>query len=773
LRFHTFFIVLWLVGLCSPAIMSAQAGDDLVRSITINKEVRVPRVSRPPTLQDFLSMKPSPDFADGKMAMIDKLIQRSPSDGQPVSERTEVYLGFDKKNFYVVFVCFDSDPKAIRAHLARREDAWGDENAEIMLDTFNDHLHAYGFLSNPLGIQTDGIYSEGSDWDMSYDTLWYSNGKLTPEGYVVSMTIPFRSLRFPNKAEQSWGLILDRDIPRKSEEAYWPEYTRKIEGRLNQEGTMTGLENISPGRNIQFIPYGSFSSYRAPDYRDAAAPRFSSKAFKGDLGLDSKIVLKDSFVFDSTINPDFSQVESDEPQVTTNQRFEVYFPEKRPFFLENAAYFQTPIRLVFTRRIADPNYGVRLTGKKGPTSIGVLFADDSSPGKSVPENDPLKGTTAKFVIARASFDLPNQSMIGALFTDREYQNEYNRVAGLDTRLKFNKFWVFTGQAVASSTKYWDGSYYAGPTFSAELSRTGQFLSYYGSFNDTGAGFYTESGFFRRPNYRTTYQQVSYTFRPNNKWLISHGPRATYSHGWDHDGTTLDSWQAVNYSVQLQHQTEFQAGTGFGTEGLRPVDFASLPQYTQYSETDSFIYGETQAWQKVGFSAQLSRAKSVNYNGVGINVPPPLGNVPRLGTEKRADVTATIRPVNPMRIDLTYLYRRLEDPPTEMSAYNLHIVRSKFNYQLTKELSLRFIAQYNAQLSNPLLSTLPTDKNFNADFLLTYLLHPGTALYVGYNSNLANLDPALRLDPAGNVLRTNRFINDGRQFFVKISYLFRY
>jgi hypothetical protein len=765
--------VLWLVGLCSPAIVSAQAGDELVRSITINKDVKVPLVSRPPTLQDFLSMKPAPDFADGKMAMIDKLVQRSPADGQPVSERTEIYLGFDKKNFYVVFVCFDRDRKGIRAHLARREDAFGDENAEIMLDTFNDHLHAYGFLSNPLGIQADGVYSEARGWDMSFDTLWYSNGKLTNEGYVVWMSIPFKSLRFPNKAEQSWGLILDRDIPRKSEEAYWPEYTRKIEGRLNQEGTMTGLEDISPGRNMQFIPYGSFSSYRAPDYRDAAAPRFSEKTFKGDLGLDSKIVIKDSFVFDATVNPDFSQVESDEPQVTTNQRFEVYFPEKRPFFLENAAYFQTPIRLVFTRRIADPNYGVRLTGKQGPVSVGVLFADDSSPGKSVPEYDPLKGTTAKFVIARAAVDLPNQSMIGALFTDREYQNEYNRIGGLDTRVKLNKFWVFTGQAVASSTKYSDGTYSAGPTFSADLSRTGQFFIYNGSYNDTGSGFYTEAGFFRRPNYRNTLQQVSYTFRPNNKWVIAHGPSAQLSRGWDHDGFQLDAWQSLSYEVQLQHQTEIEGGGGFGTEGLRPVDFASLPTPKKYSETDFFITGRTEAWQKFGFSTTISRGLSVNYNGVGINDLPPLGNIPRLGPEKRADVTATIRPLNPMRIDLTYLYRRLEDPPTEMSAYNLHIVRSKVNYQITKELSLRFIAQYNSQLTNPLLSTLPTDKNFNADFLFTYLVHPGTALYVGYNSNLANLDPALRLDPVGNVIRANRFINDGRQFFVKVSYLFRY
>jgi hypothetical protein len=773
LRSNSYIILLWAFCLVAPLLL-AQAGPEFVESLTVNKTVNIPRVSRPPTIEDFLSMKAAAEFADGKMAKIDKLYQRNPSDGQPVSERTEVYLGYDAKNLYAVFVCFDSDPKAIRARLSRREDGgFADENAEIMLDTFNDQRHAYGFMSNPLGIQADGIYTEPTGWDMSFDTLWYSKGKLTEEGYVVWMAIPFKSLRFPPNAKQTWGVILDRDIPRKNEDSYWPHYTSSIAGRMNQAGQLTGLENISPGRNMQFIPYGSFRSYRAPDFRDTT-PRFAGKAFKGDMGLDSKIVIKDGFVLDTTVNPDFSQVESDQPQVTTNQRFEVFFPEKRPFFIENASFFRTPINLVFTRRIADPDFGIRLTGKKGPYAVGALFSDDRSPGRTRPDNDPLTDSRARFAIVRVNREFGNQSGIGVIYTDREYQGSFNRVGGIDTNLKLNKNWVFDAQAIVSSTRFTDGTYRAGPSFLAELQRTGRHFTYAGNFQDTSGGFITETGFFQRPDYRTTSHVFTYTFRPEGKYIVSHGVRTSTSGSFDHGGFSLDSWHQARYFLNFRRQTNIEIGTGTGTEGLRPTDFASLHENKRYSEHEYFLFMNSNYFKRVGIAANLSQSHSINFNGIGINDPGPAGNIPGLGLERRADLTLTVRPTTPWRIDNTYIYRRLEDPPLGVSAYNLHILRSKWSYQVTKELSLRFIGQYNAQLTNPLVTTLQTEKQFNADFLVSYLLHPGTAFYVGYNSNLQNLTPNLGLDPSGTLTRTrNTFINDGRQFFVKISYLFRY
>ena len=395
-------------------------------------KIRIPRVSIPPRIEEFLSMEPSPAWK-GKLAKAEQFRQRIPSDGAPVSERTEVYLGYDAKNLYSIYVCFDREPQRLRARLSRREDLFDDDFIELMLDTFHDHRHAYAFFANPLGVQADALWTEGpgtndQNFDMSFDTVWKSAGRVTDRGFVIWMAIPFRSLRFASSDPQTWGLLLAREIPRKNEQSFWPQYSSRVQGRLNQEGEAKGLEKISPGRNLQLIPYGVFRSFKELDLRDPNRPGYTQRAAFGQIGLDAKAVLKDKFVLDVTANPDFSQVESDDPQVTVNQRFEVQFPEKRPFFLENANYFQTPIQLLFTRRIADPKWGVRLTGKDGPWAIGTLVAGTDSPGEAVtPNQNPLFGKHALFAIGRVSRDIGTQSSIGLLYADREAGGFFNRV----------------------------------------------------------------------------------------------------------------------------------------------------------------------------------------------------------------------------------------------------------------------------------------------------------------------------------------------------------
>ena len=754
------------------AVPPSQA-QQVIEKLVINGSVTIPRVSRPPTLEDFLSMKPPAEFADGRMAKVDKLYQRNPHDMAPVSQKTEIYLGYDQKNLYAVFVCFDSEPRKIRAHMAKREDGFGDENAEIMLDTFTDQRRAYGFMSNPLGVQSDGIWTEGQGWDMSFDTIWNSRGKLTEEGYVVWMSIPFRSLRFPSRPQQSWGMILNRDIPRMNEETYWPQYSAKVEGRMNQEGKLEGLESISPGRNMQFIPHASLRSYRAPDLRDATAPRYERKDLKGEMGLDSKIILKDSLVLDSTVKPDFSQVESDEPQTTANRRFETFFPEKRPFFIENAGFFQTPIDLVFTRRIADPDFGVRLTGKTGPYSIGVLFADDKSPGRELPDLDPLFDSRAYFNIVRVQRDISKQSTLGMIYTDREYHGAYNRVGGIDGRIKFNANWVTNFQAVTSSTGFDDKTTSGGPAFYADIARSGRSFTYSGTFSDTSTGFLTEPGFFQRPDYRYMSQSAKYTFRPKESPLLAHGVFFNVQRAYDHQGTLLSSVQQAEYEWQFKGQNNVELGAAFGSEGIRPSDFAALTREKQYDTSEVYAYWESQHFSKFGFHVFLEHNNTPSYVTAGINDSGSLGQAPRRVHDDRIDIGTTIKPISRLRIDNKYLLERLYDPSVRLVQLNAHVIRSKWNYQFNRELSLRFIGQYNANLANSTLTSLQTTKGFNADFLLTYLVHPGTAVYVGYNGNLANVDPNLRLDADSNLIRTNRFVNDSRQFFVKISYLFRY
>jgi hypothetical protein len=315
------------------------------------------------------------------------------------------------------------------------------------------------FAANPAGVQADGLWTEGHAADWSFDTVWQSRAQLTPQGYVVWIAIPFRSLRFHPAAGATWGITLTRYAAAKDEEAWWPHVSAKISGRLNQEATLGGLENISPGRSMQFIPYGAFRSFRGLDTRDPAQPRFRSRLADMKAGLDSKFVFRDSLVVDATVNPDFAQVESDEPQNTVNQRFEVFFPEKRPFFMENANFFEGPLiavtlqsRFLFTRRIADPEFGARLTGKQGPWNLGFLVADDRSPGKLVPESDPLHGQRAYFAVGRISRDVGEQHSIGVLFTDREFQNDFNRVGGVDGLLRLSKNWRTSYRGMLSSTR---------------------------------------------------------------------------------------------------------------------------------------------------------------------------------------------------------------------------------------------------------------------------------------------------------------------------------
>jgi len=318
------------------------------------KEIHVPRIASPPRIEQFLG-----GASRGDMKRIDDFRQRQPGDGVPASRKTSAWIGFDDQNFYAVFVCA-SPAGQTRARMSKREDIMSDDIVGIFFDTYRSGQRGYEFFVNPLGVQADAALSESQGDDFSFDTLWYSEGKITPEGYVAMMTIPFRSLRFASQAVQTWGFGLYRGIPTNNENSFWPFVTEKISGFVPQLAKMTGLENISPGRNLQLIPYAAFSRSHFLDQPDPGVPAFRGKTdFRP--GLDAKAVIHDTLTLDVALNPDFSQVESDDPQVTVNQRFEVVFPEKRPFFLENNGYFSTPENLFFSRRIVDPEFGGRIT----------------------------------------------------------------------------------------------------------------------------------------------------------------------------------------------------------------------------------------------------------------------------------------------------------------------------------------------------------------------------------------------------------------------------
>jgi hypothetical protein len=735
-------------------------------------KITIPRVDSPPPLEAFVEMKPSPAW-EGKLVKIDNFIQRTPRDGEPVSQETVAYLGYDNKNLYAIFICFDREPGKVRARLSRREDIFDDDSVELMLDTFNDHRRAYAFFSNPLGVQADALWTEGQDWDFSFDTVFDTEAKLTDRGFIARIVVPFRSLRFASNDPQTWGILLDRDIRRNNESSFWPRYSSRIAGRLNQEGEAEGLDKISPGRNLQFIPHATLRSFKGIDERDIYNPTWSQCGACGQVGLDGKAVLKDKFVLDGTINPDFSRVESDDPQVTVNQRFEVFFPEKRPFFLENSNYFNTPIPLVFTRRIADPKWGVRLTGKDGPWAVGMLVADDRSAGETVPLSDPLAGRSALFAIGRVSRDFGKQSSIGVLYTDRELDPYFNRVGSIDGRITLNSHWTTSFQGAVSSTINppnttfnTTGQYQAGSAAEVIAQRQGLKLNYLADYSDRSNDFRTLTGFDPQPDIRNVYQKLDYTWHPEGRRLISWGPSMQTYQTWDHEGTYLMSGYMPSIQFEFPGQTLFQVLYAKEMEVLRPKDFSVLTDNQRYSRHTTEFSFDTSYYRPVSFHIDYRFGTRVNYD-------PPGNEIPFLAARNSVKSTLTIRPNKSLRIDNTYILFRLHSLDQSSGALNNHIIRSKWNYQFTRRLSARFIGEYAAVLANPNFTSLQTTKDFNADFLLTYMLHPSTAVYVGYNSDLANVLIPLGADADGNLLHGSRFINDGRTFFVKASYLFRF
>ena len=776
-----------LLALCISATASAQQTDQpltppagTAQVVRANVAIKIPKLDRPPVLGDFNGMQPATPLAQ-QMAKVTNFIQLDPKEGAPAQQRTDAYLGYDSKNFYVVWVCFDKDPKKIRAILARR-DTIGPEHDEVQLylDTFNDRRRAYGFMINPLGVQYDYIWTDYNGYDSSYDTVWNSDGKLTEQGYIGLMSIPFKSLRFYRQPDQTWGIILQRVIPHDNDNSFYPALTRKIQGRLTQEGQVSGLSGILPGRNIQLTPYVVGRNTKYIDVRDPNHPFFTSNSAGGDAGLDAKVILHDSLVLDLTFNPDFRQVESDEPQTTVNQRFEVFFPEKRPFFQENANFFTTPINLYFTRRIVDPQFGLRLTGKLADNwDIGLLSIDDQFPGRVVPDWDPIRRKRAFFNIGRLAYDIGKQSHIGVFYADREFSadpgttctlpacvTDNNRVGAVDGHFQMGEHFNTEFQVAESSTDFADGTHQAGPSSQAYAEYSTRAVEYNVLYQDTSAGFLTETGFFRRPDIRRESHFFSYKDY-HETWLTWWGPQLFHVAAWDHTGNLLEYDWEPGFAFTFKANTDFGIVHGFQTEKLRPQDFGP-PVTSDLYFNKGYWYGwlDTTYFKWFAIHANMQLGKAINFE-------PPALQLPFLSNETNVNLQVTLRPFGNLTVDNTYILERLRDRATGLSILNFNVIRSKFNYQFTKELSVRTIFQYSSTIANPLLSSLENGKQFNADFLITYLLHPGTAVYVGYNSDLQNLDRLAIYNHTGLFRTRNSFLEDGRQFFVKLSYQFRY
>ncbi|PCJ23424.1 MAG: hypothetical protein COA96_11780 [SAR86 cluster bacterium] len=728
----------------------------------------MPLIEGEPSFADFNNMSPSSVLARS-MAKVENFVQRNPDDGDPATQRTEVYVGYDHEKLHVIFLAFDSNPNQIRANLSSRENIDGDDNVEITIDTFNDQRAAFSFRSTPLGIQWDARWTEGSSRRAGFDTtleaVWDSEGQLTDQGYMVKMAIPLRSLRFPDSTEQLWRIQFGRYVPRLSEESFWPPYSIAVEGRLNQTAMLTGIRDVSPGNNSQIIPFIFAREVDAIDTGATGGPRFRQSS-EQDVGLDAKFIFNDSMVLDITLNPDFSQVESDEPQVTLNERFEVQFPERRPFFVENADFFATDSNLVFTRRIVDPEGGARFTGRAGNFGFGTILINDEAPGLNRAANDPLNGEKANIAILRGFMDISEQDRVGVLLTDRELGDGYNRVASLDGRFKLTDNWTTQVQLVGTESEpAAGGKTTTGYQRNIQINRAGRMFSNHTHFIETTSDFRTELGFqsrFFRPDTSGIHQRPGLTFYPENSVINSWNTTVMAVYLEDVGGDKIYTQVGPSLNVRLDTSNFGLSFTDF-SEILRPKDFSGLASNRVYKYDN---------WQvSYGNSTLNTLSFDVSYRtGTTLNLVPPAGFLPTVADMTRFDLDMLWRPIDRLRISNTYLHTELESRSGSSKIFSNKIIRSNWNYQFTREWSLRFIAQYDETDAGP-GSRLVDDENLNFDLLLRYVINPWSAFYVGYNSNQSNFD-IVEMEGERELVIANDLRKDGDQIFVKFSYLFQ-
>jgi hypothetical protein len=742
------------------------------------KIVDLPLLDSGLRLDDFNGMTPRAELRS-KLAHVDGFIQSSPNDGKAASEATEVWMARTRSAVYFVFICHDSHPELIRHHLARRENISNDDTVAVALDSFHDQRTAVFLKVNPAGVQADASYSENTGNDYSYDTVWDSDGRVTATGWMALIAVPFRSLRF-HSDQRDWGVVFKRSLPRNSETSCWPWIAANVSGMLTQEAILRGMEGASGSHNLQLNPYTLGQNERSLNDKDPSNPFFSARRAEGTGGGEVKLILKDSVVVDGTINPDFSDVESDQPQFTVNQRYPVYFPELRPFFLENASYFNTPMTLVYTRNIVHPEFGVRVTGKMGRTNLGIFAIDDRSPGEMVAPGDPLYLKRATIGVGRVSEDLGKGSSVGLIYTDEEFGGGWNRIGGADFTWRFSDHWTAWGQWLESSTMGDQDSgtpipYAAGPGTAFQLSRSGHAFNLWSESYDMSTGFETQLGYIQSADIRRNHSHVSYQWYPKHSRVQSFGLETDQNIAFDHQNNRVYHYSSFDPFWTFKNNFVIYPLFGQNSDTVGPNSYAALTSYKNFTENYGGGGFRGAPWTQFNFNMQVLRSGNVNYYPAG-------SAAPFLLKQEQAQVQFSVMPVRSMTIDNTYLLDRDHAASDGVFVYEVQTMRSKVNYQFTRSISARVIAEYDSTLANPNRTSLTRTKQVATQALLTWLPHPGTAVYIGYNNDMQNIARNLcyqlpnggGCDPNNtDVPRGNAMLNDGKQIFVKASYLIRF
>jgi len=480
--------------------------------------VAVPRIDATVTVDGVLD-----EPVWGAAAVLSGFSQYRPVDGRPAADSTEVLAWYAPDAIYFGIRAYEQHGTVVRATLAERDNIDADDRVVLLLDTYADHRRAMLFAVNPLGVQEDGVWSDGIEAaaggptaggrldatiDLNPDYVYESRGRLTPFGYEVEIRIPFKSLRYQSTDPQDWGLQIVREIQHTGYEDTWAPALRANASFLIQSGRLVGLTRLRRGLVMDATPEFTTKVNGAPE-----TPTYTYKG-EPDLGGTVRWGITENLGLSGTVNPDFSQVEADVGQVTTNVRFPLFFPEKRPFFLEGLEQYATPNRLIYTRQIVAPVVGAKLAGKVGSTNVAYLGAVDDRQ-QSVSGHNPI------YNVLRLRRDLDASSTAGLVYTDRIDRDAYNRVLGTDVRAVWRKIWFSQAQLVGSWTREpGGGGAPAGVLWDATLyDRTGRAYGNHGEIEGVSPNFVAASGFVPRTDYVQArfFNRFSWYGRPGGLW----------------------------------------------------------------------------------------------------------------------------------------------------------------------------------------------------------------------------------------------------------------
>ncbi len=670
---------------------------------------------------------------------------------------TKVLITYDATHVLVAFRADDPEPKKIRARYRDRDNMQGDDSVGITIDTFNDQRRAYEFMVNPLGAQTDGIYSEGNrgygrGFDRSWDAIWESKGRITENGYEVELAIPFNQIRFQaTTGPQIWGLDCTRSYPRDNRYriGLFPR-DRGANSYLAQEEKIIGFENVSQGRNIEVVPsLVGFALEERPDFPDSLEVEEDKKA---ELGATVLWGITPNLTLSGALNPDFSQIEADAVQLALNQRFALFFQEKRPFFLESADYFETGLDLLYTRVITDPSVALKLTGKMGRHTVGVFSAQDEITNLVVPglqgSDSETFETANTSTVARYRYDLRSNSTLGLIFTGREGADGYfNRVASFDAQLRPTESDNITVDGAWSRTRYSPDMQAALDLEPGEISDHALEAGYvhtkrnwfvFAEYYDFGEDFRADLGFIPRVGYRSGNLGGGYTWWGDEEnWYNRLEIGGFASRSQDQGGDFLDQHTEIWINGEGPVQSNFRFSVGDRSEvheGVRFDDLVVPSFFLRIRPTASFavrVRGVLGDW--IDFT-HVRHADRIRLSGeIDLNVGRHLA------------------------WEISHLYSTLEVEGGTL--YEANVPQSTLVWQFNNRTYVRAILQYtdierNQDLYEDAVDELTRD--FFIQLLFSYKLNPRTVLFAGYSEGGAETQDISK-------------ISTSRSVFLKIGY----